>query len=198
LKTDASPTPTPILRPLSCTGLDGFSLGSPRNRDNVSPRSMVRDLQNENVSEPGIYVDFKTPNSKTRAIEVGNQIMSEYHLKRNLIKDDSDVRMRNRSNLNKLFFLFLDRLTDLHLQKIMQQELNETGQELSDDEETPETLFHWRNAMKKLNNSSNPLAPSMGLTEYSYNSDSEQGDILDCSVRGSGTLFSPDHFTSCC
>jgi len=56
----------------------------------------------------------------------------------------NDIVMYERQlGLESLFFVFLDKLIDLHLQKIMRQEKN-----LNNKRDNPASLFNWRDSMK--------------------------------------------------
>jgi len=214
LKTVASPTPTPNLNPLTGNSLDGFSLGSPRSFRNPGtyhlgmPTSQdLRITRQRGTSSPELSTVYsKTPGYGSCTFPGGRRFMSEDIIGLKMRDDGVQPileRFGYQLKLNKLFFLFLDRLTDLHLQKIMQQELkqNETEQEQSDDEETPETLFHWRNAMKKLNN---PVTPSIMNPPLLRDTSSEELDIVKPARRNAlkhtSNRFEYDdylHFRSC-
>jgi len=231
MKTVASPTPTPNLNPITGSVLDGFSLGSPRTHRKPGTYHLGISTQDprippRQISAPELGKRCWTPKHGPCTVPGAKRLVSE-DITGLKLRDDGVQpifeRFGHRLMLNKLFFLFLDRLTDLHLQKIMQQELkqNETEQEQSDDEETPETLFHWRNAMKKLNNPIKPSAmnhpllrdnssdelelvkkaPRIALTEYtSSRSDyddfgfSRSGSSEDSASARSG-LDSPEQFS---
>jgi hypothetical protein len=213
LKIIASPTPTPNLNPLTGNLVDGFSLLSPTNHRNQETLQLGMPA----LKVPRIIKQRRTydPELETGCCEAPKRLPSTVPC------EDLGYGLK----LNKLFFLFLDRLTDLHLQKIMKQELkqNETEQEQSDDEETPETLFHWRNAMKKLNNPikrsamNRPLSqdnsseelvrvkmvPRTAVTEYintSSRSEYDESDYRSGLVEESGStrsgLNSPVQFSS--